>query len=112
VSSIANWSYTYAATVTPFLDINGVTGKPEFGDPYSILCNVTAVEDEKRAVGGQSGANGHELVATHVIYTEDGRPQEGDMIEFEGSNGKQKILHRTFWEMTAFNDTPDYKLVT
>lgn len=108
MSSIANWSYTYQATVTPFLDINGVTGKPEFGDPYNIMCNVAAIEDEKR----QSAPNGHELVGKHVIYTEDGRPQEGDMIEFEGSNGKQKILHRTFWEMTAFDDTPDYKLVT
>lgn len=108
MSSIANWSYTYQATVTPAGEIDGVTGATQLGTPYTIMCNVTAVEDEKR----QAAQSGHELVGKHVIYTEDGRPQEGDMIEFVGSNGKQKILHRTFWEMTAFNDTPDYKLVT
>lgn len=112
MSSIANWSYTYKATVTPFLGEDGVSGVIEYGTPYEIMCNVAAIEKQVLSVGGQGGANGLETVGTHTIYTEDARPQKGDMIEFEGSNGKQEILDRTFWEMTAFGDTPDYKLVT
>lgn len=112
MSSIANWSYTYPATVTPFLGENGVSGEIEYGPSFEIMCNVVAMEKQVLSAGGLGGANGLETVGTHEIYTEDGRPKKGDMIEFVGSMGKQKILDRTFWEMTAFDDIPDYKLVT
>lgn len=109
MSSIANWSYTYKATVTPFLGEDGVSGDIEYGAPYEIMCNVAAMEKQEIYTAANSG---RETVATHTIYTEDGRPKKGDMIEFVGSDGKREILDKTFWEMTAFGDTPDYKLVT
>ena len=108
MSSIARWSYKYAATVTPATGLDGVTGAKTYGTPYDILCNVTAAVNDVRA----AGVNGMEAVATHVIYTEDARPQKGDLIEFVESDGPREILDRTFWDMAAFNDTPDYKLVT
>lgn len=109
MSSIARWSYKYTATVKPFEAVDGMTGAILYGAEYDILCNVTAAVNEERL---PSGANGNEAVATHVIYTEDGRPQKGDMIQFVESDGWQEILSRTFWDMTAFGDIPDYKLVT
>lgn len=112
MSSIANWSYTYPATVHPFEGMDGVTGKALYGAAYEIACNVTAITEEERNRGGMSGANGMEATAKHIIYTEDARPQKDDLIEFAGSEGKRRILDKTFWEMTAFDDTPDYKLVT
>lgn len=112
MSSIARWSYKYAATVTPATGLDGVTGAKTYGTPYDILCNVTAAVNEVRQAGGQQGVNGMEAVATHIIYTEDARPQKGDLIEFVESGGPREILDRTFWDMAAFNDTPDYKLVT
>ena len=112
MSSIARWSYTYKATVAPFVGLDGVTGQTLYGTPYEIMCNVAAVTVEERAIGGMSSANGMENNAQHVIYTEDGRPQKGDMIQFVESDGWQEILSRTFWDMAAFGDVPDYKLVT
>lgn len=112
MSSIARWSYTYKATVAPFVGLDGVTGQTLYGTPYEIMCNVASVTVEERAIGGTSGANGIENNAQHVIYTEDARPKKGDTIEFAGSDGPRVIIDHTFWEMTAFNDVPDYKLVT
>lgn len=112
MSSIARWSYKYTATVTPWLGLDGVTGANTYGTPYEIACNVTAVRSDERGIGGKAGANGIEAVATHTIYTEDARPQKGDLIEFAESGGAREILDRTFWDMAAFGDTPDYKLVT
>ena len=112
MSSIARWSYKYTATVKPFAAVDGMTGETLYGAEYDIACNVTAALNEVRLSTGPDGANGNEAVATHVIYTEDGRPQKDDMIKFVESEGWQKILSRTFWDMAAFGDTPDYKLVT
>ena len=106
MSSIARWSYTYKATVAPFVGLDGVTGQTLYGTPYEIMCSVAAVTVEQRALGGM------ENNAQHVIYTEDARPKKGDTIEFIGSDGPRVIIDHTFWEMTAFNDVPDYKLVT
>ena len=111
MSSIANWSYTYLATVYPFLGMDGVTGADSYGMPYQIMCNVTAATADERK-DNVNGKDHVEANATHVIYTEDARPQKDDMIEFIESGGKRKIIDRTFWEMTAFGDAPDYKLVT
>ena len=112
MSNTANWSYTYPATVYPFEGMDGITGADSYGTPYQIMCNVTAVTATEKLLGGQSGAQGIVANATHVIYTEDARPQKDDLIEFVESGGKRKIIDRTFWEMTAFGETPDYKLVT
>lgn len=109
MSSFADWIYTYPATVTPYLGEDGVTGVIQYGTPYDIMCSVTAVEKQEIFTSANSGK---ETVGTHTIYTEDPRPRKGDMIEFVGSDGKQEILDRTFWEMSAFEDTQDYKLVT
>ena len=113
MSSIARWSYKFTATVTPVTGIDGVTGETTFGTPYTIACNIEATQvSDIRPPGGAAGIDGDEWINSHTIYTEDARPQKGDMIEFDGSDGKQVIRGRTMWDMLMFNDTPDYKLVT
>lgn len=116
MSSIARWTYTDIATVTPRLGIDGVTGATNYGAPYTIKCNVTAIasSDIKPIGGASTGIDGDEWIGTHTIYTEDDRPSKGDLISFYGSDGAQVIRDRTFWSMTAFGatETPDFKLIT
>ena len=114
MSSIARWTYTDPATVTPRIDIDGVTGATTYGAPYDIMCNINALtaSDIKPTGGAAVGIDGDEWVGTHTIYLEDARPKKGDLIEFAGSDGPQVIRDRTYWSMTAFNDTADFKLVT
>lgn len=109
MSSIARWSYKYRATIRPFLAHDSRTGVNSYGPEYVILCSVAAATAEDRGAGG---SNGIEFIARHVIYTEDARPKKLDMVQFEGSDGWEEIRDRTMWEMAAFNDTPDYKLIT
>lgn len=107
MSSIARWSYKYTATVKPFVAYDQRTGETTFGAEYDIACGVIGATDQDRmTVGGQ------EMVAKHIIYTEDDRPKYLDHIKFEGSDGWEEVRHKTFWEMAAFNDVPDYKLMT
>ena len=112
MSSIARWTYTDIATVTPYVSIDGVTGATNYGTPYTIKCNVTAITSS--AIKATGGIDGDEWIGTHTIYTEDDRPRKGDLISFDGSDGAQIIRDRTFWSMTAFGatETPDFKLIT
>ena len=112
MSSIARWTYTDIATVTPRLGIDGVTGVDTYGPTYTIKCNVTAITSSDIKPTG--GIDGDEWIGTHTIYTEDDRPRKGDLISFDGSDGAQIIRDRTFWSMTAFGatETPDFKLIT
>lgn len=107
MSSIARWSYKYSATVKPFVSYDQRTGESTYGTEFDILCGVVGASDQDRV-----SVEGQELLAKHVIYTEDARPKYLDQIKFDGSDGWEEIRHKTFWEMAAFNDTPDYKLTT
>lgn len=107
MSSIARWSYTFKATVKPYVSVDQRTGETTYGGEYEIDCNVVAATSQDRVKDGEK-----ELLANHIVYTEDERPKYLDLIKFDGSNGWEEIRHRTFWEMTAFNDTPDFKLTT
>ncbi|TNF65772.1 hypothetical protein FBF48_10265 [Streptococcus salivarius] len=107
MSNTANWSYTNVATVRP------VTGKDRwgaktFGPEFTIACTWIAENKQER----ENGPAGLEFVSKHIIYTEDPRPQYGDEIMFDGSDGWEAIRARTNWDMSFFNEIPDYKLVT
>lgn len=112
MSSIARWSYKYVATVKPFVAYDQRTGETTFGAEYDIACGVIGATDQDRIRAAAGAAGGQELLAKHIIYTEDDRPKYLDHIKFEGSDGWEEIRHKTFWEMAAFNDVPDYKLMT
>lgn len=112
MSAIARWSYQNTATVKPFVSIDLYAGKTVYGPEYEIACGWAAEAKQERETGGQSGARGAEFISKHIIYTEDGRPKELDMILLNGRTDWEEIRAVTMWEMAAFNDTPDYKLVT
>lgn len=106
MSTTANWSYTNVATVRPFVEINMDTGKTTYGDEYEIACTWAAKSEQVR------DENGAEFVSRHMIYTEDKRPKYLDMIMFDGSDGWEEIRSVTNWDMSFFNEEPDFLLVT
>lgn len=111
MSSTASWTYTNVATVRPVIGLDEYGG-PAFGEQYQIACTWTAESKLETGLGGQSGSRGQEFVSRHTIYTEDPRPQYGDELIFEGSDGWEKIRSRTNWDMSFFGQIPDYKLIT
>lgn len=112
MSTTANWSYANVATVRPFVEINMDTGKTTYGDEYEIACTWEAKSEMVREIGGQGGSRGAEFVSRHMIYTEDKRPKYLDMIMFDGSDGWEEIRSVTNWDMSFFNEEPDFLLVT
>lgn len=111
MSNTANWSYTNVATVHPLIGTDN-WGKATFGPSYEIACTWAAENKQETELGGQQGAQGEEFVSRHTIWTEDPRPQYGDEIEFVGSNGRERIRARMNWDMSFFNEIPDFRLVT
>lgn len=112
MSSISRWSYTNTATIRPFVGHDSWTGQTTYGDPYTIACTWTSVDLQERGVGGQSGAQGHERLLKHEVYTEDSRPKYLDLIQLTGHEDWETIRSRTEWDMSMFGDTPDFKLLT
>lgn len=82
------------------------TGATVYGDEYEIACGWIADSTQQR---DQTGA---EFISRHIVYTEDARPKYLDLVQLAGQEEWQEIRSRTEWEMNAFNDTPDFKLVT
>ena len=105
MSSIARWTYTNTAKVRPFEGINE-WGKSTYGTEYSIACTWGAKGQQERK------SDGAELIDTDTIYTEDPRPKRLDMIRLGGHDEWQEIRGRVEYDMSFFDDTPDYELTT
>lgn len=112
MSSLARWTYTNTATVKPFLGEDGENGGITYGTEYTIACTWTAEAKQYREAGAPAG-RGIEFVSTYVIYTEDARPKYLDQILINEPGAPwQQIRARTAWDLSFFNDTTDFKLVT
>jgi hypothetical protein len=114
MSSISRWSYKNTAIVRPFEGEDLFNGGIIYGDPYEIACTWVAKAEQRRMVGGQSGASGGEFVSRYVIYTEDQRPKYRDRIELNGIDTIEEIRLVTNYDMSPFGeaDSPDFELVT
>ncbi|SJN24425.1 hypothetical protein FM109_05480 [Vibrio casei] len=55
---------------------------------------------------------GQEFVSKNEIFTEDKRPKYLDLIQLNGDTQWQEIRSVTGWDMSFFNEEPDFKLVT
>lgn len=113
MSETANWSYTNVATVKPYLGIEEWTGKKLYGEPYEIAC-TWAIDGLQRESGQGGGGvlSGSERVITNVIYTEDLRPKELDLISLADSNSFNEIKKRVEYDMSFFDEIPDVVLTT
>lgn len=109
MSNTANWSYTNVATVRPFLSKDKF-GSPSYGPEYEIACTWTAIGQQRRLPSIDGG--GQEFIAQQEVFTEDTRPKYLDQIRFDHSNGWQTIKHVTSWDMSPFDEAPDFKLTT
>lgn len=111
MSATANWTYTNTATVRPLIGHNE-WGAATYGPEYQIACTWTAVELQQRMSGGQSGSQGAEWIVKHEVFTEDKRPKQLDQIKLNGSDVWEEIREKTSWDMSFFDEEPDFKLVT
>ena len=111
LSAIARWTYTNTATIRPFLSISE-WGGATYGPEYQIDCTWASHVGQVSMAGGQSGAQGAEMVMKHDVFTEDARPGYLDQILLNGETVWEEIQQVTSWDMSPFSDTPDYKLVT
>ena len=105
MSSIARWTYTNTAVVRPFEGVDE-WGKSTYGTEYEIACTWGTKGQQERK------NDGAELVDTNTIYTEDPRPKRLDMIRLNGHDEWQEIRGRVEYDMSFFDDTPDYELTT
>lgn len=111
MSNTANWSYTNVATVWPLLGFDDFNGVSTYGDPYLIAC-TWAVLSEVRVDG-----DGKEFTSNSIFWTEDARPQYKDRIvkldrRSESWTVGEQIRSVKDWDMSFFDEIPDYALVT
>lgn len=110
MSTTSSWSYTNVATVWRR------TGVPVFGGgfahepPFIIACTWTATS--RRA----TDSGGVEFVATADFFHEDSRVQYGDMIArgdqtsyANPTDDAREIKAHTDWDMSFFDEIPDYR---
>lgn len=120
MSKIARFSYKGLATVYPATR-DDWNNSEAYGQPYLIDCAWQLV------CGGASNANGYEESETIIVFTEmlhnmeqQPVPKAGDYIAVGDTTGESnplraggnKITGITTWDMSLFNDTPDYKIIT
>lgn len=106
MSDISAWTYVTRATVRPRLGMDLETQSVQYGAEYTILCDWIAMAEQVR------GDDGAEFIGRHTVYTEDPRPQYLDMIRLPGLDKFEEIRSRTMWNMAAFGQKADFKLVT
>lgn len=106
MSATANWSYTNTATVKPFISIDQWSGETTYGEEFEIACTWTAKSEQMR------DDNGKEFISNYEISTENSTPKYLDLIQLNGHSEWQEIRSRTEWDMSFFEEEPDYKLVT
>lgn len=120
MSKIARFSYKALATIYP-VTYDDWNNSKVYGQPYLIDCAWTATEgkDEDERVS--------ETDVSYVIFTEllynlqpVERPRKGWMIAPGDTTafsdpleaGANEISGVVEWDMSMFNDTPDYKIIT
>lgn len=106
LSKVARWSYRNKATVKPRTGEVDKYGQPVYGTEYEIKCTWGSNAKQLAALGGR------EYVIKNTIYTEDSRPKYLDMIQLNGSTEWEEIRERQEFDMSPFNDVPDYFLIT
>lgn len=106
MSEVARWSYANTATVRPFVRIDMMSGVTTYGEEYEIACTWIAEARQERDMEGA------EFTSKHTVFTEDARPRYLDQIRLAGAEAWEEIRSKLQWDMSMFQDTPDYKLVT
>lgn len=120
MSKIARFSYKALATIYPVTRDDWNNSKV-YGQPYLIDCTWTLTE------GKDENERGSETDVSYVIFTEllynlqpVERPRRGWMIAPGDTTafsdpleaGANEISGVVEWDMSMFNDTPDYKIIT
>lgn len=120
MSETASWSYTTVATIYP-RTYDGRSGAWVTGNPYAIDC--TWIANAETAID----AAGAEFTTKLIFFTElkhDGadmpKPERGWYIAKNDTThepdpvraGGDVIKALTEWDMSPFDEEPDYKIMT
>ena len=120
MSKIARFSYKALATIYP-VTRDDWTNSDVYGEPYLIDCSWERID------GTATDTNGNEVSNTITVFTEllhnmqpVQRPEKGWMIATGDTTnifdplaaGANVITGIVEWDMSMFNDTQDYKIVT
>lgn len=117
MSSIARWTYTSTLTIWPAADVDQY-GQPTYGTPYTIQGSWEAGGDTR------TDDNGTEFVpnSTYYFEAEDGASiipernwhiKRGDHTAIaQPSSDAEKIKKVDGWDMSAFNEIPDWQIST
>ena len=88
-----------------------MTGAIEYGPAYEIACTWMAPIAVNAGRAAASVGDGKEDVSTLQIFTEDARPAIRDMIKpNDPTLPETEITGREAYDMSMFNDVPDYRL--
>lgn len=122
VSSISRWSYQSIATVWPYLGEDDWSGGVTYGEPYTIACGWAGKAEQRRDSEGAEFTTNNmfwtEASSSGSIYTPVRIPEYRDRIAKGVHTGTwdaadaEEIRNITDWEMAAFEDVPDYEIVT
>lgn len=111
MSEIANWTYVSTAYVRPYLGEDRTRGGAAYGAEFPILCDWIAENEVYKDAAAPAG-KGAEFVSTYTFYTEDPRVKRKDRIRRDGYDEDQEVRLVLEWNMAAFGQAADYKVVT
>lgn len=109
VSEISDWIYTRKLLVRPYLGRDTWGAGESYGPEYEIRGTWTAEAEQMR------DPTGAEFVSRHSVLTPDPRPKRLDLIKPVGESTWtewEEIRSQLEWDMSFFEDTNDYRLVT
>lgn len=114
--SFARFAYTNTATVWPYEGEDSWNGGVTYGAPYTIACGWMG--KASMGMSAQIDLAGKEFIVRNTFWTEDVRPKYRDRIA-KGTqtggweeSGAEEIKQIIDYEMTLFNDTTDFEIMT
>ncbi|WP_106478110.1 hypothetical protein [Phytohalomonas tamaricis] len=114
MSKTANWSYQNVATIWPEGERDPVTRQPTWGEPFTIACTFEAGGDL------QADDNGQQFSPRYTVYHEDQRTiavGSRILIGVESADttppsSAESVRRTGMWDMSFFNEEPDFVLWT
>lgn len=114
--SFARFAYTNTATVWPYLGEDEWNGGVSYGAPFVIACGFMG--KASMGMSAQRDLEGREFIVKNTFWTEDVRPKYRDRIAKGTKTGlwedhaAEEIKQIIDYEMTLFNDTTDFEIMT
>lgn len=108
-NTTSGWANTNTATIRPRGVTDTENGGVTWGPEYEIECTWRAPKEQKVL----SDSQGREVVPRFVVWTEDVRPQQFDLVRLNSTEPEfREILGRGEDDMSFFGEPPTFSLET